>query len=153
MSHLYYCTKKSRSHVLLSKKKCLSHHVLHRSHPGDKYCLVPKSSEGQHGSPHLCKYRIRSRGGVRILCWPVTPAVQPLSKLGIRGYLSSKPVWKRQSTTNHTAYGQVIICSRKKVIKVTVEFAKIMILNDIHFNDATSPFLFVFCLVLKSPHT
>jgi hypothetical protein len=33
--------KKSRSHVLLSKKKCLSHHLLYRSHPGDKYCLVP----------------------------------------------------------------------------------------------------------------
>ena len=38
--------KKSRSHALLSKKKCLSHPILYRSHPGDKFCLVPLCKGG-----------------------------------------------------------------------------------------------------------
>jgi hypothetical protein len=80
---------------------------------------------------------IRSLGGVSILCWPVTPAVRPLSKLGIQDYPSSKAVLLKQQSnkgyeTNHSAYGPVKICNRKqgqfviknKVITATVEFAK-----------------------------
>jgi hypothetical protein len=53
-----------------------------------------------------CEGRIRCIGGVSILCWPVTPAVRPYSKLGIRDCPSSKPVWKWQSRSeNHGSFG------------------------------------------------
>jgi hypothetical protein len=48
-------------------------------------------------TPGNIRGRIRCFGGLSILYCPVTSAVSPLSKLGVRDYPSSKPVWKWQS--------------------------------------------------------
>jgi hypothetical protein len=59
-----------------------------------------KSSVKQHWPP-TNEGRIRCHGGVSILCIQVKPAVRPWSKLGIRDYPSSKPVWKPQSSKGY----------------------------------------------------
>jgi hypothetical protein len=109
--------------------------------------------------PYKGKGRVRFHGGVSILCWPVTPAVRPQSKLGVRDYPSSKPVWKWQSNkgyeTNHSTYGPVIhvICNRKQGHYSDRRICEMMTLNEIRYNPATSNVLSVVGLVLKSSHT
>ena len=70
--------------------------------------------------------------------------VRPKSKLGMRDYPSSRPVWKRQSNklyeTNHSAYVPVIICNRKQGHYNDCRICE-MILNDINYNLATSAYL------------
>jgi hypothetical protein len=79
--------------------------------------------------------------------------VRPLLKLDIRDYPLSKPVWKGQSNigyeTNHPAYEPVIKCNRKQCHYSDRRICEMMTLNDI----ATSTFLSVVCLALKSSHT
>ena len=47
----------------------------------------------------------------------------------------------------------VIICNRKQGHYNDRRICEMMTLNEIHYNLATSTFLKVVCLVLKSPHT
>jgi hypothetical protein len=52
--------------------------------------------------------------------------------------------------TNHSAYVPVIICNRKQCHYNDRRICEMMTLNEIHYNFATSTFLLVVCLVLKS---
>jgi hypothetical protein len=47
----------------------------------------------------------------------------------------------------------VVICNRKQGHYSDRIIFEMMILNEIHYNLATSTYLQVICLVLKSPHT
>jgi hypothetical protein len=55
--------------------------------------------------------------------------------------------------TSPSAYVPVIFCNRKQGHYNNRRLCKMMTLNEIHYNPATSIFLYVVCLVLKSPHT
>jgi hypothetical protein len=70
---------------------------------------------------------------------------------------SPKPVCKLQSNTlyetNHSAYGPMIIYNNKQGHYSDHRICKMMVLNEINHNIATSTYLKVVCLVLKSPHT
>ena len=55
--------------------------------------------------------------------------------------------------TNHLAYGPVINCNSKQGHYSDRTICEMIILNEIHHNFATSTYLQVVCLVLKSPHT
>jgi hypothetical protein len=82
-----------------------------------------------------CEGGIRCRGGVSILCWPVTPAEFPSSKLYIRDYPLSKTVWKQQSNkgyeTDHSAYGPMIIRNPKQGHYSDWRICEMMTLHEI----------------------
>jgi hypothetical protein len=66
-------------------------------------------------------------------------------------------VWKWQSNKEydptHSAYGPVLICNPKQGHYSDRRIWKMMTMNDIHYNPATTTYLSVVCFVLKSPHT
>jgi hypothetical protein len=131
----WWCT--SVWEILNDTKQCVN-----RNHnPIGNYKIECRATQ----TSDKCEGRIRCRGGVSILCWPVTPTVRPLSKLGIRDYPLSKTVWKWQFNklyeTNHSAYGPVIICNCKQGHYNDRRTCEMMTSNEIHYNPATSTFL------------
>jgi hypothetical protein len=88
--------------------------------------------------------RIRWDGGESILCWPITPTVSLKLKLDIRENPSSKLVRKWQFNeayeTNHSTYGQVIICNGKQVHFSDSKICEMMTWKVIHYNPTISIF-------------
>jgi hypothetical protein len=87
------------------------------------------------------------------------PTKRSWSKLyvGMRDYLLSKPVWKRESKTkhetNHSTHRTLVTGNRKQGHRGDCRICKIMTLNEIHCNHVASTYLSIVCFILKTSYT